>query len=81
MCKMIRATKKSGYIYTSFKYGDFEGYRNGRYFTDFTTESFTEFLKAFPKLEITKSWISDDVRPGRGDEKWLNLILKKLDTV
>ena len=81
MCKMIRATKKNGYIYTSFKYGDFEGYRNGRYFTDFTTESFAEFLKVFPKLEIKKSWISDDVRPGRGDEKWLNLILKKLDTV
>ncbi len=81
MCKMIRATKKSGYIYTSFKYGDFEGYRNGRYFTDFTRESFAEFLKGFPKLEIKKSWISDDVRPGRGDEKWLNLIMKKLDTV
>ena len=33
--KMIHAIKNSGYIYSSFKYGDFEGYRNDRYFTDF----------------------------------------------
>lgn len=26
--KMAQATKVNGYIYTSFKYGDFEGYRN-----------------------------------------------------
>ena len=25
-------------MYTSFKYGEFEGERNGRYFTDFTLE-------------------------------------------
>ena len=28
------------FIYTSFKYGDFEGERNGRYFTDFTEKTF-----------------------------------------
>lgn len=32
--KMIRATKDGGYIYTSFKYGEFERCRNGRHFTD-----------------------------------------------
>ena len=81
MDKMIRATKNDGYIYTSFKYGEFEGYRNGRYFTDFTEESYAEFLKYFPQLMITEEWVSGDVRPGRGDEKWLNLILKKSDTI
>ena len=81
MSKMIRAIKNGGYIYTSFKYGDFEGYRNGRYFTDFTEDSFAEFLKDFPQLMITEEWISRDIRPGRSDEKWLNLILKKSDTV
>lgn len=81
MKKMIRATKNSGYIYTSFKYGESEGYRNGRYFTDFTEERFAEFLKDLPQLKITEEWISRDARPGRSDEKWLNLILKKSDTV
>ena len=78
--KMIRATKDGGVIYTSFKYGDFEGERNGRYFTYFTTEAFHEFMLEFPKLSIEQEWVSADVRPGRGDEKWLNLILRKTAT-
>lgn len=33
MKRMAIATKKGGVIYTSFKYGDFEGVRDGRFFT------------------------------------------------
>lgn len=75
--KMCIALKDNGVIYTSFKYGDFEGERNGRYFTDFTEASFREFMKAIPELTIEEQWITSDVRPGRGEEKWLNLILRK----
>lgn len=75
--KMIRATKDEGYIYMSFKYGEYEGYRNGRYFTDFTMDSFEKFIKDYSNLAIVEEWISSDIRPDRGDEKWLNLILKK----
>ena len=74
--KIIMALKPGGYIYSSFKYGEFEGYRNERYFTDFTTESLNEFLKKFPELTVIEEWITSDVRPGRQDEKWLNVILK-----
>ena len=38
--KMVEAIKSDGVIYTSFKYGNFEGERNGKYFSDFTTDSF-----------------------------------------
>ena len=79
--KMIHATKPGGYIYMSFKYGEFEGYRNGRYFTDFTEESFDEFIGDFTDIVITEKWVSSDVRPDRGNEKWLNLILQKLNTL
>lgn len=75
--KMICATKSGGYIYTSFKYGEYEGYRNERFFTDFTRESFEEFINAYSGIEIVEEWVSADARPGRGDEKWLNLILRK----
>lgn len=74
--KMILAVKAGGYIYSSFKYGEFEGYLNGRYFTDFTSESFHVFLERFPELTVTEEWISSDVRPDRQDEKWFNVILK-----
>ncbi len=53
--------------------------RNGRYFTDFTGETFADFITDFPELSLEEEWVSADVRPGRGDEKWLNLILKKAD--
>ena len=76
--RMISALKPRGIIYTSFKYGTFEGERNGRRFTDFTEETFTAFVKQFPELTVDDQWVSADVRPGRSDEKWLNVILRKL---
>lgn len=75
--KMCDALKSTGVIYTSFKYGDFEGERNGRYFTDFMEDTFQEFMKGIPELTIEDQWITGDVRLGRGDERWLNLILRK----
>ena len=75
--RMQRAVKAGGYIYTSFKYGEFEGFRNERYFTDFTEKSFRDFMRDIPGIEIVEAWITTDVRPGRGDEKWLNLIMLK----
>ena len=75
--KMATALKKRGFIYTSFKYGEFEGERNGRYFTDFTIDTFQTFIQDITGLEIKENWITGDVRPGRGEERWLNLILQK----
>ena len=45
---MSSATKANGIIYLSFKYGDFEGERNGRYFTDMTEDSLEKLLMEFP---------------------------------
>ncbi|MBR1740368.1 MAG: class I SAM-dependent methyltransferase [Lachnospiraceae bacterium] len=76
--KMKDALKEHGIIYTSFKYGDFEGMRNGRFFSDFTIESFRNFMNNICGLQIDEFWITGDVRRGRGEEKWLNLILQKI---
>lgn len=74
---MYAALKSKGWIYISFKYGEFEGERNGRYFTDFTTYTFKDFIHDMHGLKIEEQWITGDVRPGRGEEKWLNLLLQK----
>jgi len=74
---MIRAVKDGGVLYLSFKYGEFEGERGGRHFTDMTEESFGRFLREVGGAEVEELWVSADVRPGRGEEKWLNLILRK----
>ena len=81
LIKMSEAIKKSGCIYVSFKYGSYEGFRNGRYFTDFTEDSFNGFISDVAYLRIVEEWISGDSRPDRGEEKWLNVILKKLNTI
>lgn len=78
--KMCNALKDRGIIYTSFKYGDFEGERNGRFFTDFTEDSFKKIINDMPELTIEDYWITSDVRPGRDEEKWLNIILRKMNT-
>ncbi len=87
--RMAEALKESGIIYTSFKYGAYMGERNGRFFTDMTEQSFAELLALIEceagsgtrakirKMEVEEQWITFDVRPGRGEEKWLNLILRK----
>lgn len=75
--KMIIALKPDGYLYTSFKYGEFSGMRNGRFFTDMTEDVFNDFIQEHSELSLEEMWVSTDVRPGRGEEKWLNLILKK----
>ena len=73
---MEQALHIGGIIYTSFKYGEFEGMRNGRYFTDFTEDSFRNFLTEIERLMLEKLWITRDVRSGRQDEQWLNMILR-----
>lgn len=77
MRKLITALKPNGIIYTSFKYGTFEGERNGRYFIDMTEETFADFIRDRKELQTEEEWVSSDVRPGRSEEKWLNLILRK----
>ena len=70
--KIIRAAKPQAPIYLSFKYGDFEGIRNNRYFTDYTEKSFARLADSVG-LNISEMWITDDVRPNRA-EKWLNVL-------
>ena len=75
--KMRDALVHDGILYTSFKYGEFEGMRGGRYFTCFTMESLVAFVEQIGGLDIIKIWLSDDVREDRKDERWVNILLKK----
>ena len=77
MQKMVRAVNDGGVIYTSFKYGQFTGERNGRFFTDLDEEGLARLLKEVGGLEVKELWLTGDVRPGRGEEKWLNVLLTK----
>ncbi|MGM0418972.1 MAG: class I SAM-dependent methyltransferase [Thermodesulfobacteriota bacterium] len=68
--------KNNGYFYCSFKYGDEEFKKNGRHFTNATEKKLKLFIKDTGLLD-EKIWITDDARPERKNEKWLNAILVK----
>lgn len=75
--KISAALKNGGYLYASFKYGNFEGNRNGRYFTDLTEDKLNEILAPIKELKMIATMVTGDVRVGRENEKWLNVIIKK----
>lgn len=57
----------------SFKLGAGERHAGGRHFTDHTEETLFPLLaKAHTKL--AESWVSEDLRPTRKAERWLNVI-------
>jgi len=77
LIKLCKALKPDGIIYMSFKYGSFSGERNGRWFTDLTEQDLVEIIESTGCLRILEIHVSNDTRPGRSDEKWLNVLLEK----
>jgi len=67
----------SGLLYASFKLGTKERQVGMRYFNDMTPETLNIALTSVLGLKSNKMWITDDARPQRGNEKWLNCIAKK----
>ncbi len=63
-----------GVIYVSFKYGEDDNVRDGRHFTNCTEERLIGFL-AGTGLTLDSFWVSNDQRPERSDEQWLNALL------
>ena len=74
--KLNEALKPQGILYASFKYGEFEGERNGRYFHDLKEEKAKELFSS-SGFQVINMWITGDVREGRGDELWLNIVCEK----
>ena len=70
------ALKNDGVIYASFKYGENNYEKNGRSFTCFTRDKFLNLIKDLD-FYYRATFETGDVRSGRENEKWLNVILKK----
>jgi len=72
--KLEKALVKGGYLYASFKYGEYEGQINGRYYLYQTEQSLSSIINK-TNFTIIETKITDSVIQDR-DEKWLNVILK-----
>ncbi len=66
----------AGTFYCSFKYGDGESHQDNRRFTNLNEKLLADVITA-TGLQIEKTWQSEDLRPERVGEMWLNAILVK----
>lgn len=71
-----RALHERGILYVSFKYGEGTKQRGERTFSDFTEESVSRLLQTagFTVIELG---VTADIRPGRADEKWVNVLARR----
>ena len=76
-CNILNHLKRDGVFYFSFKKGNFDGIRNGRYFVDMDDELLNEVIKDLP-AEIVEKAVTSDVRATRSDV-WLNVVLRKTE--
>ena len=63
-----------GVLYCSFKYGGFEGVRNGRYFVDMTESKLKSIIDQVGCLDLIEMRVSEDVRSDTR-QRWLNAYL------
>ena len=76
MGKLYKALKSEGAIYVSFKYGDGKMTKGERTFSNFTQNTVEKMLNE-AGFEVKECGVTGDVREGRGDERWVNVIAKK----
>lgn len=72
--RCAKALKENGIMYCSFKYGDFEGERDGRYYVDLTDEAIGKYTRDV--FKIKEAFATSDSL-GR-DDAWINFLLCKL---
>lgn len=67
----------AGALYASFKIGDGERQEAARHFTDMTEGTFAALLDECPSLRQVEIWRTEDRRPDRKDDLWLNALMRK----
>jgi SAM-dependent methyltransferase len=71
--RLHRALKPGGLLYASFKRGEGEEFREGRWFNDYTELALGELFVQVGGWEVRRLWPSADVRSGR-EVQWVNLL-------
>jgi hypothetical protein len=61
----------------SFKAGEAEGVRDGRFFKDYTEGQLRELIGGQRLLTVLRTWTTEDVRPNRQGEYWINALIKR----
>jgi SAM-dependent methyltransferase len=78
LLKFTGFLKPGGVFFMSFKYGNKNYIKDNRYFNCHTSESVTGLLRDIKDIEILENFVTNDVREGRSEEKWVNVIVRKI---
>ncbi len=73
--RLALALRPGGVLYASFKFGRGEREHQGRRFTDLDEAGLRTLLGQVPGLTERETWVTEDLRPGRAAERWLNTLL------
>lgn len=76
--RLAVALRPGGICYLSFKEGNSERTERDRLFTDFTESSLRAKLEQQPSFVVVSIWITNDLRPGRSEERWVNALVRKV---
>jgi SAM-dependent methyltransferase len=77
LSRLARALRSGGVLFVSFKYGDVEHLRGDRFFNDMNEDLVRQYLDARIELQPFRVWTTEDVRPERRGEVWLNALARK----
>jgi len=80
LSKVIKSMKRNGILFMSFRYGEFEGERDGRYYTDYQTRTLKELIAKYEELDLIEIKKSEDVRPNKVN-LWINALIRKSDAI
>lgn len=77
LARIHRALAYGGVLYASFKEGKGERTRGERFFNDHSWEDMEALFAARDGWEICENLLTGDVREGREDEQWVNVVVRK----
>lgn len=73
IARLAAALRGGGVLYASFKEGEGEREEKGRCFTDLSLPGLEDLVEG-AGLRVHRSWPSNDLRPGREHQAWVNVL-------
>ena len=77
LAKVINSLKINGILFLSFHYGEYEGERDGRYFTDYRIKTLKELINRYEMLEIIEMDKDKDSQEGNETE-WIYALVRRI---
>ena len=74
LSRLRQALRPGAVLYASFKSGTEEGWEGERFFNRYTEDHLRSIIAEVGGLAIERVWLTGDVRPGRDEEQWINLM-------